>query len=165
MKCKFSGNSSPCWTNGEEIWNFIKIRFIQTSSAALNLHTCSREAPYAIWAGLQKRVFRDILLFFHVAPDFQTRHVNRVSISHTLICDHFPPHSALYSLKSCNADLKLSQSILLHMALQPVKCGGSRWLERSVVFHNFCVKKVFCTKIINFFFSTYPHPQFWISHT
>jgi hypothetical protein len=82
--------------------------------------------------------------------DFQTRHANLLSISYTLICDHFPPNSALCSLKSCNADLKLSQSILLHMAPQPVKCRGSRWWERSIVFHNLC-QKVFCTKIINFF--------------
>ena len=41
------------------------------------------------------------------------------------------------------------------MAPQPVKWAGSRWWERSVVFHNLC-QKVFCTKIINFSFLPAP---------
>jgi hypothetical protein len=61
------------------------------------------------------------------------------------ICLHYTR-----TLKSCNTDLKLTQSILLHIAPQPVKLGGSRWWERSAVFHNLC-QRVFCAKIINFF--------------
>ena len=129
-----------------------------------SLKACSREVPISYSGRVTKIGFpwhSSVFTGGCCLRTFQTRQANRVSISRTLICDHFPPHSALCSLKSCNADLKLSQFILLHMATQPVKWGGRRWWDRSVVFHSLC-QKVFCTKIINFL---YPHPQFWISHT
>jgi hypothetical protein len=156
IKCTFLGNSSPCRVNGAEIRNFNEIRFIQTSSTAVKLCTCSREVPISYWSRVTKIRFPwDILLFFMrlLPPDFQTRQANRVSISHTHICEHFPPHSALFNLEGCNADLKISQSILLHMAPLLVDWGENRWWKRSVVSHILC-QTVSVRKLSTFYLAT-----------
>lgn len=112
-----------------------------------------------------KNTFYVIFFCFYtrlLPPDFQTRHANHVSISRTLICDHFPPHSALCSLKSCNADLK---TIAIHSAAHdPTACEVGR---KSVVRKVCCVSQFVSKSILyeNYELFFYPHPQFWISHT